>query len=1068
MGRRLSSIWVGHAHEILPGELLQLETSVVNLTSFSRDAHEILPGELLQLETSVVNLHPRRLLATPCMQNASSNASMQETVIVTRILMRTRLAFSTFMNVLAQEEIQQTVTTTNNRTLVPCARPAIISSGIGYIAGPSPPPELPSYLPPAAPSLLPPRVAPRITRARLLASQRVALIFFSTAVVSAREGAAAQLDGDHFRIWLSPGPISLTGWNLTQWPEEFNTTALNASARPATARRLTEQLGVSQAAFTLHLERVRGTAADQPQQLYVSAAEGSVKDLVGTLMGTEAVAAGPLLQSMVASFVAGTPSVGSGTGTIATLVASASAILAAFVFGAWILYRRRRNARLVAQKAAHPTLERVAVVVRTDAEPAKEALRQDRQLSGRARTTNIAALKRALPPSLNRPFVLGSLLEPPAAPTPDPEDVPAELSMLEPEPKPPLSEYQAPPCPLQPEHEPVTPPWWPDAEDVPAVLPVVGPEPKPPPSEQAPPHHLQPPPEPESPLPVPPTPPPQPDPKDVRHWLPVLEPEPKPPPSEGIPVPATAALQDAQLRLLPTLRLGRGMLLQQAPAPAPAPALQKKAAPVRPPPSKEALERFGAQAERKVARQCLLVKLRVAKRRIELLQPVQFHGSKHEGGVDVYIEPLLAEAICKEVAAALQILNELLVGNGFAPLGLCVEGHTSASIHGHEESLMISSTRAERCETSIKEHTLARTSARLDDEEHAMIAKIAQGRWLTIDDRTQFPKGRGRERSVAQAAGDTGVVMACNAEFWADLGVIGNAKPGKRLTSLVQMAKGATFPNESFPNNTGRTGQLTWHVVPSMDALQTAAKDMSVKARAEADQVWGLPIDQLIVHRGYGSTKPLPGYDSDGNFEQNRRVEMRLLEPGEDGYCGSFAEAQVAARTPARQTVDTAAPPSTATDETNPKLAASAWVRSQAPVENKHHAWVTQPTVTWSMAIQRDVRSRLFQTHPQIQPNQLSSVCSSADNTTSSGSSGGSRRSRVAAPTLESSAEREPLALPLLLAQVLQLTTTALPIAAAPVNYPTPSSGTDSASSSSRSLDPSFQRPDHTSREVWM
>ena len=640
--------------------------------------------------------------------------------------------------------------------------------------------------------------------------------------------------------------------------------------------------------------------------------------------------------------------------------------------------------------------------------------------------------------------------------------------MLEPEPKPPLSEYQALPCPLQPEHEPVTPPWWPDAEDVPAVLPVVGPEPKPPPSEQAPPHHLQPPPEPESPLPVPPTPPPQPDPKDVRHWLPVLEPEPKPPPSEGIPVPATAALQDAQLRLLPTLRLGRGMLLQQAPAPAPAPALQKKAAPVRPPPSKEALERFGAQAERKVARQCLLVKLRVAKRRIELLQPVQFHGSKHEGGVDVYIEPLLAEAICKEVAAALQILNELLVGNGFAPLGLCVEGHTSASIHGHEESLMISSTRAERCETSIKEHTLARTSARLDDEEHAMIAKIAQGRWLTIDDRTQFPKGRGRERSVAQAAGDTGVVMACNAEFWADLGVIGNAKPGKRLTSLVQMAKGATFPNESFPNNSGRTGQLTWHVVPSMAALQTAAKDMSVKARAEADQVWGLPIDQLIVHRGYGSTKPLPGYDSDGNFEQNRRVEMRLLEPGEDGYCGSFAEAQVAARTPARQTVDTAAPPSTATDETNPKLAASAWVRSQAPVENKHHAWVTQPTVTWSMAIQRDVRSRLFQTHPQIQPNQRSSVCSSADDTTSSGSSGGSRRSRVAAPTLESSAEREPLALPLLLAQVLQLTTTALPIAAAPVNYPTPSSGTDSASSSSRSLDPSFQRPDHTSREVWM
>jgi hypothetical protein len=138
-------------------------------------------------------------------------------------------------------------------------------------------------------------------------------------------------------------------------------------------------------------------------------------------------------------------------------------------------------------------------------------------------------------------------------------------------------------------------------------------------------------------------------------------------------------------------------------------------------------------------------------------------------------------------------------------------------------------------------------------------------------------------------------------------------------------------------------------------------------------------------------------------------------------------------------------------------------------VENKHHAWATQPTdVTWSKVIQRDFRSRLFQTHPQIQPNQRSS----ADDTTSSGSSGGSRRSRVAAPSLEVSAEREPLALPLLLAQVLQLTTTALSIAAAPVklpvNYPSLSSGTDSASSSSRSLDPTFQRPDHTSREVWM
>ena len=59
--------------------------------------------------------------------------------------------------------------------------------------------------------------------------------------------------------------------------------------------------------------------------------------------------------------------------------------------------------------------------------------------------------------------------------------------------------------------------------------------------------------------------------------------------------------------------------------------------------------------------------------------------------------------------------------------------------------------------------------------------------------------------------------------------------------------------------------------------------------KGKADGMWGHPIELLITHRGYGSTQPLPEYSDGGNYEQNRRVEMRLLEPGEEGYCSSFA-----------------------------------------------------------------------------------------------------------------------------------------------------------------------------------
>ena len=63
-------------------------------------------------------------------------------------------------------------------------------------------------------------------------------------------------------------------------------------------------------------------------------------------------------------------------------------------------------------------------------------------------------------------------------------------------------------------------------------------------------------------------------------------------------------------------------------------------------------------------------------------------------------------------------------------------------------------------------------------------------------------------------------------------------------------------------------------------------------AANEGDVVWGLPLDELISHRGYGSTNPLPEFDDGKNHPENRRVEMRLLEPGEEGYRSAFSKVE--------------------------------------------------------------------------------------------------------------------------------------------------------------------------------
>ena len=109
-------------------------------------------------------------------------------------------------------------------------------------------------------------------------------------------------------------------------------------------------------------------------------------------------------------------------------------------------------------------------------------------------------------------------------------------------------------------------------------------------------------------------------------------------------------------------------------------------------------------AERKVKRECEHVVLEMARLKIETLVPIQFYGSQHEEGVDVYFHPLVAEHICLEVAKAFAICNDVLQSHGLRPLGLSVEGHTSATPHGEQESLRISTRRALRCRGSIERH----------------------------------------------------------------------------------------------------------------------------------------------------------------------------------------------------------------------------------------------------------------------------------------------------------------------------------------------------------------------------
>ena len=91
------------------------------------------------------------------------------------------------------------------------------------------------------------------------------------------------------------------------------------------------------------------------------------------------------------------------------------------------------------------------------------------------------------------------------------------------------------------------------------------------------------------------------------------------------------------------------------------------------------------------------VRLDIAERKIELLSKIEFQGSKHLEGVDAFKDPPLAAAVLYEVSVAFRTCNEVLQEEALDEYDLAVQGHTSASINGEAESLMISSMRSDKC-----------------------------------------------------------------------------------------------------------------------------------------------------------------------------------------------------------------------------------------------------------------------------------------------------------------------------------------------------------------------------------
>jgi hypothetical protein len=194
--------------------------------------------------------------------------------------------------------------------------------------------------------------------------------------------------------------------------------------------------------------------------------------------------------------------------------------------------------------------------------------------------------------------------------------------------------------------------------------------------------------------------------------------------------------------------------------------------------------------------------------------------------------------------------------------------------------------------------------------DQAIHMRLVQGQVLTVSNRDWLPRGRGPlDDSVWKSAGADGVAIACTPEFWKALGCANNLEDqvGARLKLLVRLANGSTFHRLRFPKVAGLAhcdARLTWHVVPSMDALMAQAKAMSVQ---DLDNV----LNMKRKHSRLRTEAKLETCPTCATplVEEDDVALVRMYRCARGGQC-VHAPAAPAAHTPAAQpTPPTALPP---------------------------------------------------------------------------------------------------------------------------------------------------------------
>jgi len=107
--------------------------------------------------------------------------------------------------------------------------------------------------------------------------------------------------------------------------------------------------------------------------------------------------------------------------------------------------------------------------------------------------------------------------------------------------------------------------------------------------------------------------------------------------------------------------------------------------PVKARPTEADLEVVAREADAQLQQLGLkVVKLKVLERKIEVLKPIEFHGSKtaasRESGAPLgatLADASVVHEVCRETAVAIHVCNKVLETHDFKPFGLVVAGHTS-------------------------------------------------------------------------------------------------------------------------------------------------------------------------------------------------------------------------------------------------------------------------------------------------------------------------------------------------------------------------------------------------------